>query len=90
MNIVTDLQSVADNIQLLADTLPELSELSSGIADAIADHTDDWTITLTPEQKGAVLKSLTGFVVSLGLDLACYPVGYTTAIFFDTDGNPVP
>lgn len=87
---LTDLASVADKIQALSATLPALSELSTSIAYIIAAHTDDWTVELTPADRNALLKSLTGFVVTLNLNLACYPLGYTTAILFDEDGNPIP
>lgn len=45
---------------------------------------------LTPEEKLEVLKECTKIVANLNLELACYPLGYTTTIVFDLEGNPVP
>lgn len=45
---------------------------------------------LTLEEKTETLKRVTRIVANLDLDLACYPLGYTTTILFDLEGNPVP
>lgn len=45
---------------------------------------------LTYEEKKEVLKECTKIVANLDLDLACFPMGWTTAVLFDRDGNPVP
>lgn len=45
---------------------------------------------LTLEQKTQMLKDCTKIVANLDLDLSCYPLGHTTTILFDLDGNPVP
>lgn len=86
---LTDLQSVADKIQVLSAVLPGLDELSTSIAFIIASHTDDWTVALTPEDRTELLKALTGFVVALNVNIACYPLGYTDTALFDEDGNPL-
>lgn len=45
---------------------------------------------LTLEEKTAILKECTKTVANLKLDLSCYPMGYTTTLLFDLDGNPIP
>lgn len=45
---------------------------------------------LTLEEKTEVLKECTKIVANLNLDLACYPLGHTTTLLFDLDGNPIP
>lgn len=42
---------------------------------------------LSLSDKTEVLKRCTKIVANLSLDLSCYPLGYTTAILFDLDGN---
>lgn len=66
-----------------------LAELTAAIVEAIDTHVDDWEVEITQEDQSAILKALTGFVVSLGINLAAYPLGYTTAILFDENGDPV-
>lgn len=45
---------------------------------------------LTLEQKTDVLKRCTKIVRNLDLSLNCFPLGYTTTLLFDLDGNPIP
>ncbi len=67
-----------------------LAELTAAIVEAIDTHLDDWEVEISQEDQSAILKALTGFVVSLNINLSCYPLGLTTAVLFDEDGNPVP
>jgi len=77
--------------------LLELVAIGAEVVDAINALIDLLTITeepsyadLTLEQKTFILKRCTKIVANLDINLACYPMGYTTAILFDEDGNPVP
>lgn len=77
--------------------LLELVAIGAEVVDAINALIDLLTITeepsyadLTLEQKTFILKRCTKIVANLDVNLACYPMGYTTAILFDEDGNPVP
>lgn len=72
-------------IQWAQDVVEKIEELS----DALALHNEPTYADLTPEQKTEILKRCTRIVANLDLDLACYPLGYTTTILFDKDGNPV-
>jgi len=47
-------------------------------------------LELSQDDLNALLKELTCNVVGTGTDLSCYPLGVTTAILFDIDGNPLP
>ena len=84
---ITDLQGLAEKILVLAQVNPDLNYLALNIAAAIATHPDDWTVPLSPADRTDLLRALTGFVVALNCDIACYPLGYTTTILFDEDGN---
>lgn len=72
-------------IQWAQDVVTKIEELS----DALAMHNEPTYADLTLEQKTEILKRCTRIVANLDLDLACYPLGYTTTILFDLDGNPV-
>lgn len=80
---------IAERVQLIASLVPELSELSAAITAVIADHDADWDVPITESVQTDLLKAFTGSVVRLGVDLACYPLGYVTEALFDEDGNPV-
>lgn len=45
--------------------------------------------TVSQYDRNIMLQVATAFIVGLGSDLNCYPVGYTTGQLFDLDGNPV-
>lgn len=83
---------------LLADILAllELLTLGAEVISALEDFIEVLTGTsepdyeaLTNEEKTAILRRVTKIVANLGLDLACYPLGYTTTILFDLDGEPI-
>lgn len=49
-----------------------------------------WALTnITTDERNEHLKKLTGCVVGSETDLNCYPLGLTTAILFDANGDPV-
>jgi len=80
---------IAARVNDLVDLCPILSELSTGVADAIAAHVDDWEIEITETEQTDLLKAITGFIVLLNVHLNCYPTGLTTAVLFDENGDPV-
>lgn len=81
--------AVADRISQLAHTCPVLWEVASAIDGIISIHTDNWEIEITEAEQLAVLKSVTGCVVMLDCQVNSYPLGATTTILFDIDGNPI-
>lgn len=81
-----DILGILQVLALGAETLEQISDLITFISgEPEPDYSD-----LTPEQKTEMLKELTKVIARLGLDLNCFPVGYTTTLLFDTDGNPLP
>jgi len=80
---------IATRINELSHLFPVLDQLSDSIDAAIALHSDDWEIEITEEEQTAALKAITGLIVLLDVNLACYPTGATTAILFDENGDPV-
>lgn len=65
------------------ETVTEILDLLGLLPDR--DYSD-----LTLEEKTELLKECTKIVANLQLDLACFPLGYTTTILFDLEGNPLP
>lgn len=80
---------IAARLNVIADLCPVLWEVSSAIAGITAIHTDDWEIEITEEEQTAILKAITGFAVLLNVQVNCFPLGLTTSILFDEDGNPL-
>lgn len=84
--ILAILHDVAEGAHLAADVIADLQaayDILFGIGEPQYSE-------MTLEQKTLLLKRCTKIVVNLDLDLACFPLGYTTAICFDLDGNPIP
>jgi len=84
--ILEILQSVSEGLGLAAEIIENLTsayDLLFGLGEPSYAELDD-------EAKTAILKRCTKIVANLGLNLSCYPLGYTTTILFDLDGNPVP
>jgi len=83
-------------IQLIHDVAEAAHEGAEIIADLQAAYDvlfgigDPQYTDMDLDSKTLLLKRCTKIVANLDLDLACYPLGYTTAILFDLDGNPVP
>ncbi len=82
-------RQIADRISDICDTVPELGQLTTAINAGILLHTDDWEVEISEETQTALLKTITGCIVTLNVNLACYPTGETTAILFDENGDPV-
>lgn len=64
--------------------------VAAWLEDWKTDNPDLLDLELSQDDKNAMLRSLTGCVVGTDTDLNCYPLGLSTAIMFDVDGNPVP
>lgn len=76
-----------------AETAGAVVEVITAIQDAldllsIVDEPAYADLTLA--DKTEVLKRCTIIVANLNLNLSCYPLGYTTTLLFDLDGNPIP
>lgn len=68
----------------------ETIEAINAAIDALTLAGEPTYADLPPELKTEVLKRCTRIVANLDLNLACYPLGFTTTILFDLDGNPIP
>lgn len=80
------LRDVAEAVSLASEIIDSLSaayDLLFGLGEPSYSE-------LSLEEKTEILKRCTKIVANLDINLNCYPLGYTTTILFDTDGNPVP
>ncbi len=84
------LDDVMTNLQFLCEVSPDLGELADLIHEYAITHTEIGELLLTLPMKNVNLKLLTGCLAATETDLNAYPVGYNTALLFDTDGNPIP
>ena len=48
-----------------------------------------YDVDITDDEQTMLLKAYTGEVFRLQIDLNCYPLGLTTQVLFDADGNLV-
>jgi hypothetical protein len=91
--LIIDVVALLNVVLLGAETVGAISEIIDAINAAIADLTplEEPTYNeLSLDEKTDMLKLCTKIVANLNLDLACFPMGYTTVLLFDRDGNPVP
>ena len=80
---------VAVLCRLIADSVPTLAALSENI-DATREFVSPaWDDEIDEGTQTAVLKALTGDVVRLNVDISCYPLGVSTFLLFDENGNPL-
>ena len=86
----TDIKNFAENLRDLALSNEIGALIAEVIQDWIDENEDYWELELSQDDLNALLKDLTGCVVATGTSLNCYPLGLTTAILFDADGNPYP
>lgn len=71
--------------------------LTNEVGALVAVVLEDWKseneeyldLEFSQDDKNAMLKVLTGCVVGTDTGLNCYPLGLTTALLFDLDGNPI-
>jgi len=80
------LRDVSEGLSLGAEIIDNLTaayDLLFGLGEPSYAELDD-------EAKTIILRRCTIIVANLALNLSCYPLGYTTTILFDLDGNPVP
>lgn len=80
------LRDVAEALSLAAEIIDDLTsayDLLFGLGEPSYAELDD-------EAKTAILKRCTKIVANLDLTINCYPLGFTTTILFDHDGNPLP
>lgn len=88
-----DVLALLEVLLLGAETAGAVVEVINAIEDAIEllSIVDEPAYTdMTLEQKTEVLKRCTRIVANLDLDLACFPLGYTTTLLFDNEGNWLP
>jgi len=79
-----------DNLRYQLEAVPGLAIISFQIA-AEQILNPGWAlIEFTQDDKNEILKKLTGCVVGTDANVAIYPLGYTTVVIFDEDGNPIP
>jgi len=87
---VSNIKEFAENLRDLALTNEVGALIAVVIQDWIDENEDYWDLELSEDDLNALLKELTCNVVGTGTNLSCYPLGITTAILFDIDGNPLP
>lgn len=88
-----DVIALLEVVLLGAEAVGAAAEVIAAIQDAldllsIANEPSYSDLSL--EQKTVVLRRCTKIVANLDLDLNCFPLGYTTTLLFDLEGNPVP
>jgi hypothetical protein len=91
--LIIDVIALLNVVLLGAETVGAITSIIDAINAAITDLTpvtEPAYTDLTLEEKTDMLKLCTKIVANLDLDLACFPLGYTTTILFDLDGNPIP
>lgn len=71
--------AVAETINAINDAIDLLS---------IADEPS--YVDFDYDDKVLMLKRCTKIIANLGLDVSCFPMGYSTTLLFDLDGNPIP
>lgn len=81
-----DILALLEIIQLGADTVAAIQ----AIIDLLTPEEIPAYNDLTLEEKTEMLKKCTKMVANLNLNINCFPLGYTTTLLFDTDGNPLP
>jgi len=79
-----------DNLRFQCDADVNLAGLSNYLELYKILYPDLTAYTFAPPIGNELLKKLTGCVVATETDVNCYPLGLTTAILFDADGNPLP
>jgi hypothetical protein len=84
-----DIKTFAENLIVLAQTNSVGYLIAEVIQDWIDENEDYWDLELSQDDLNNLLKALTGCVVATGTSLNCYPLGLTTAILFDENGEPV-
>ena len=87
---VTTLGDYCDNIAAMCDAYFVFAPLKEIIIVWKAVNFGLLNTGMTQFAKNDALKILTTNVVGMESDLNCYPLGYTTAMLFDIDGNPIP
>lgn len=87
---ITHKSDLADEINKL--TFIGLFSLTAQVAISAAMAADIAIFDNPYDQptKNGLLRSVTGMVSRLNVNVACYPTGYPTTILFDEDGNPIP
>jgi hypothetical protein len=91
--LIIDVLGLLEVVLQGAETAGAILSVIEAIQDAISSLTPLDTPAYTDlslEEKTALLKRCTVIVANLDLDLACFPLGYTTSMLFDHDGSPIP
>jgi len=86
---LTHKQDLADEINKLTFigffSLTAQAQISAAMSFDIATNNTEYD----QDTRNGLLRSVTGMISKLNVNVACYPVGYPTTILFDGDGNPV-
>lgn len=92
VNVIIDVIALLQIVLAGAEFVGAVAETINAINDAIdllSIAEEPSYVDLDYDDKVRLLKQCTKIVANLGLNLSCYPMGYTTTILFDRDGNPV-
>lgn len=74
-------------LELVCGAVPDLAILSESIEEMRTLVEGAYDVLITDEEQTALLRAYTASVVRLGVEVACYPLGYPTTVLFDRDGN---
>jgi hypothetical protein len=85
-----------DTVENMVNNLIDIANVTS-VGSLIQEVLEDWKtdnpdfldLPYDQDERNDTLRVLTGCVVGTRTDLNCYPLGLTTTIVFDVDGNPV-
>lgn len=89
VDVIALLQIVLDGATAVGAAIEVINAINDAL-DLLSIADEPSYTDLSLEQKTAVLRRCTKIVANLQLNLSCFPMGYTTTLLFDLDGNPIP
>lgn len=85
--LITQVKDVIDDMSFICEASSVMSGLSTYLQLYKILYPDLVEYHFTVTEMNDLLKKITGCLAALDTDLNCYPVGLTTAVLFDADGN---
>lgn len=81
---------VAQNFNELLGLFPDFITVQAAFTAEMILNPSWAFIPVDDDERLAMLKKFTSLIYSIRPDFNCYPVGLTTTILFDINGDPVP